>query len=120
MRTAIERSQEKHKKAADKHRRQMDLKHGDWVLLKFEKARLRKKKGKEKVYVKLSLRNYGPFRISEVINEVAYRLELLAHWQIHNAFHISLLKKYQGPEPVDPVLEDLLEVEELEEILQSE
>ena len=74
VRTAIERSQEKHKKAADKHRRQMDLKQGDWVLLKFEKARLRKKKGKEKVYVKLSPRNYGPFRIFEVINEVACAL----------------------------------------------
>ena len=48
VRTAIEKSQEKHKKAADKHRRQMDLKEGDWVLLKFDKARLRKKKGKEK------------------------------------------------------------------------
>ena len=41
-RTAIERSQEKHKKAADKHKRQMDLKQGDWILLKFEKARLLK------------------------------------------------------------------------------
>ena len=98
----------------------MDLKHGDWVLLKFEKARLRKKKGKEKVYVKLSLRNYGLFRISEVINEVIFRLELPAPWQIHNAFHISLLKQYQGPELVDPVLEDPLVVEELEEILQPE
>ena len=96
----------------------MDLKQGDWVLLKFEKARLRKKKGKEKKYVKLSLRNSGSFRISEVINEVAYRLKLLVHWHIHNAFHISLLKKYQGPEPMEPVLEDPPEVEELEEILQ--
>ena len=95
----------------------MNLKQGDWVLLKFKKARLRKKKGKEKVYVKLSLKNYGPLRISEVINEVAFRLELPAHWKIHNAFHISLLKKYQEPEPMDPVLEDPPEVEELEEIL---
>ena len=29
VQTAIERSQEKHKKAADKHRRQMNLKQGD-------------------------------------------------------------------------------------------
>ena len=53
-----------------------------------------------------------------MINEVAFRLELPAFWQIHNAFHISLLKKYQGPKPVKSVLEDSLEMEELEEILQ--
>ena len=81
----------------------MNLKQGDWVLLKFEKGRLQKKEGKEKIYVKLSLKNYGPFRISKVINEVAFRLELPAHWKIHNAFHISLLKKYQEPKPIELV-----------------
>ena len=67
------------------------------------------------MYVMLSLRNYGPFRIYEVINEVAFRLELPARWHIHNAFHISLLKKYQGLEPMDLIFEDPSEVEELEE-----
>ena len=53
-----------------------------------------------------------------MINEVAFRLELPYYWRIHNTFHISLLKKYQGPKPTEPVLEDPPEVEELEEILQ--
>ena len=52
-----------------------------------------------------------------MINEDAFRLELLVHWRIPNAFHISLLKKYQGLEPIEPVLKDLPEVEELEEIV---
>ena len=63
VRTAIERSQLKQKQAVDKHRRQLDLKIGEWVLMKFEKTRLHRLKGKEKVYVKLSPRYYGPFKV---------------------------------------------------------
>ena len=118
--TAIERSQEKHKKAANKHGRLMNLKDGEWVPLKFEKARLQKLKGKEKVYVKLSPWYYGPFTASKVIYEVAFRLELPEHWRIHNAFHISLLKKYQEPKPIEPVLKDPLKLEKFEEIFQPE
>ena len=39
---ALQRTQEKHKKAADKHRRHLEFVEGDWVLLKFEKARLKR------------------------------------------------------------------------------
>ena len=55
-----------------------------------------------------------------MINELASRLKLPEHWRIHNAFHISLFKKYQGLEPIELVLKDPPKVEELEEILQSE
>ena len=47
-------------------------------------------------------------------------MELPEHWRIHSAFHVSLLKKYQGPEPSQLVLKDPSEVEELEKILQPE
>ncbi|MCO5580422.1 hypothetical protein L7F22_034288 [Adiantum nelumboides] len=59
---AIQKAQEKQKKAADKHRRRLHFREGDWVLLRFEKARLRKQKGKEKFYPKLRMRYYGPFQ----------------------------------------------------------
>ncbi|XP_017980992.1 PREDICTED: uncharacterized protein LOC18592791 [Theobroma cacao] len=44
---------------------------------------------------KLNLRYIGPFRIVERIGPVAYRLELRPELdQIHNVFHVSMLKKY--------------------------
>ncbi|MCO5612294.1 hypothetical protein L7F22_066559 [Adiantum nelumboides] len=57
----LQKSQERQKKAADCHRRDLKLKENDWVLLRFEKARLRKKKEKERLFPKLSRRYYGPF-----------------------------------------------------------
>ncbi|MCO5586251.1 hypothetical protein L7F22_040190 [Adiantum nelumboides] len=46
VRETFQKSQERQKKATDRHRRDLKLKENDWVLLRFEKARLRKKKGK--------------------------------------------------------------------------
>jgi len=91
------------------------------VLLKFKKARLKKRPGKEGACPKLSTTYYGPFKVIEKINDVAFRLALLEHWwKVHNAFHVSLLCKYVGPEPLEPVMEDPPEVKELEEVLQPE
>lgn len=89
-------------------------------MLKFEKATLWKMKGKEKVYVKLALRYYGPFKVIKDISRVAFQLEFPNHWRIHNAFQVSLLKNYQGPKPAEPNYEDPLEVQELEDVLQPE
>ncbi|MCO5606549.1 hypothetical protein L7F22_060737 [Adiantum nelumboides] len=50
----LQKSQERQKKAAYRHRRDLKLKENDWVLLRFEKARLRKKKGKERLFPKLN------------------------------------------------------------------
>ncbi|MCO5555626.1 hypothetical protein L7F22_009171 [Adiantum nelumboides] len=50
----LQKSQERQKKRADRHRHDLKLKKNDWVLLRFEKARLRKKKGKERLFPKLS------------------------------------------------------------------
>ena len=36
----------------------------------------------------------GPFKIEEVLGPVTYRLKLLTIWQIHNVFHVVLLKPY--------------------------
>ncbi|MCO5612324.1 hypothetical protein L7F22_066591 [Adiantum nelumboides] len=115
-----EKSQERRKKAAHRHRRDLKLKENDWVLLRFEKARLRKKKGKERLYPKLSMRYYGPFQITERINDVSFRLRLPDTWKIHNAFHVSLLKPFRGDVPDDGEPDEQPDVEENEKILVPE
>src|SRR6266403_1560691 len=43
---------------------------------------------------KLTPKRLGPFRITQEISPVAYRLELPPNWRIHNVFHASLLTSY--------------------------
>ncbi|MCO5597747.1 hypothetical protein L7F22_051828 [Adiantum nelumboides] len=62
LRETLQNSQERQKKAADRNRCDLKLKENDWVLLRFEKARLRKKKGERKrLFPNLSMRYYRPF-----------------------------------------------------------
>ncbi|MCO5594717.1 hypothetical protein L7F22_048750 [Adiantum nelumboides] len=120
VKVALEKTQAKQKKGADRQRRDVVFSLGDWVLLRFEKARLKKMKGKERLFPKLSMRYYGPFQVCDIISDVAFTLKLLENWKIHNAFHVSLLKPYVGDVPEDMPAEDQPEVEELDEILVPE
>ncbi|MCO5605036.1 hypothetical protein L7F22_059213 [Adiantum nelumboides] len=63
VKVALEKTQAKQKKAVDRHRREVVFSLGDWVLLRFEKVRLKKMKGKEILFPKLSMRYYGPFQV---------------------------------------------------------
>ena len=47
-------------------------------------------------------------------------MKLPEHWQIHNAFHVSLLKPYKGVPPSAPIEEDPPEFDEMEEIIRPE
>jgi hypothetical protein len=51
---------------------------------------------------KLRPRYFGPYKVAAMINEVAYRLELPSTAQIHNVFHVGLLKKFLGTPPDSP------------------
>ena len=55
-----------------------------------------KKSGLEK----LKPRFYGPYCITRRVGEVAYELDLLGDSRIHNAFHVSCLKKAVGQQIV--------------------
>ena len=120
-------SQQKQKQAMDKHRRSLEFQPDDWVLLRFSKARLRQRIGKDwqgeptrhqNFYAKIPKRYYGPFQILERINKASQRLKFPSSWHIHNAFHVSLLKPFKGDSPSKPIEEDPPKFEEQEEILQ--
>ncbi|CAJ0919601.1 unnamed protein product [Ranitomeya imitator] len=58
---------------------------------------------------KFKPRFIGPYRISEVLNPVSFRLTLPDSFSIHNVFHRSLLQRYVAPmvpsvDPPAPVL----------------
>ena len=44
--------------------------------------------------MKLTPRQYEPFRVAAKISDIAYRLKLPSRWKIHNIFHASLLTPY--------------------------
>ncbi|MCO5547713.1 hypothetical protein L7F22_001164 [Adiantum nelumboides] len=110
VRETLQKSQERQKKATNCHRCDLKLKENDWVLLRFDKARLRQKKGKEE----LSMRYYGPFHITEQINDISFRLRLPDTWKIHNVFHVNLWKTF-GDVPDDGEPDEQPEVEANEE-----
>jgi hypothetical protein len=75
---------------------------------------------------KLAPRRHGPFKITQVMSAVNYRLELPTQWSIHPVFHIDLLTPYKetimhGPNFTRPTPE-LIDGEEeysVEKILDS-
>ena len=69
------------------------------------------------IYSKLSPKFYGPFKVTKMINDVTICLELPPHWEMHNAFHLSLLKTFASIVTSEPVAEDPPRFEELEQIL---
>jgi len=69
---------------------------------------------------KLMPRFVGPFRISAIINPLAFRLELPGRMRVHNVFHASLLKPFierpgeeYHPPPIEVDDEQEYEVEAL-------
>ena len=120
MQVALERAKECLRVArermvrfANEKRTERTFKPGDRVLLSSKHMRLTGPR-------KLLPRYIGPFTVTDVINPVAYRLDLPNNVRIHNVFHVSLLKLYLDggrvplpppPEVVDGELE--FEVEKI-------
>ncbi|KAM2806920.1 hypothetical protein COP1_047492 [Malus domestica] len=89
-------AQSRQKNYADKRRRPLQFNIGDHVFLKVSLRKGVKRFGKSG---KLAPRFIGPFEILERIGEVAYKLALPPQLSnVHNVFHVSMLRKYQ-PDP---------------------
>ena len=47
---------------------------------------------------KMKPKREGPFKITEVLGPVTYRVKIPATWRIHNVFHATLLRQYKENE----------------------
>jgi hypothetical protein len=47
---------------------------------------------------KLRAKRFGPFKVTEVLSAVTYRLDLPPAWRIHNTFHAAVLHPYKKME----------------------
>ena len=73
----------------ESHRRLVEFREGDLVLLSTRHLRFRH------CPQKLQRRFVGPFSVVKKISRVAYELKLPEDWSIHPVFHISLLKQWR-------------------------
>nr|GEV46882.1 putative reverse transcriptase domain-containing protein [Tanacetum cinerariifolium] len=102
----IKAARDHQKSYADKRRKPLDFSVGDYVLLKVSpwKGVVRfKKKGK------LAPRFFGPFEIIEKVGLVTYRLDMPEELNgIHDAFHVSNLKKCLADPTLQVPLDEIL------------
>jgi hypothetical protein len=92
IRQRLSAAQDRQKSYADMHRRNLEFTKGNKVFLKVAPMKGVTRFGKKR---KLNPRFIGPFEILERVGPIAYRLALpprLAN--IHDVFHVSMLRKY--------------------------
>ena len=90
VRQHLLRAQQRMKLYADKHRSERSFNIGDMVFLKLQpyvQASLA-----PRAHQKLSFHYFGPYKVLEKIEAVAYKLDLPDSSSVHPVFHVSLLK----------------------------
>ena len=101
IRGRLKTAQSRQKSYADRRRRPLEFMVGDFVFLKVSPMRGVTRFG---IKGKLAPRFTGPFEIIERVGPLAYRLDLPPHLSdIHNVFHVSMLRKYE-PDPSQVIM----------------
>ena len=120
---ALQDAQRRQTEYTNRHRRRLEFKIGDKVLLSTKN--IDAPADRRRPTKKLTPRRFGPFNIIEKMSPLVYKLDLPASMKTHPVFHISLLKKYnedtedfERPIPPPPVEDiDTNEEYEVEDIL---
>jgi hypothetical protein len=100
VRYRLEQAQIVQKQHYDRHHRQVSYQVGDWALLRLRHRTMSSLP--QATTGKLKPRYIGPYRVAELINDVAVRLDLPPQARIHDVFHVSALKKFSGVPPSIP------------------
>jgi hypothetical protein len=77
---------------ADRKRNDLQFNVGDQVLLKLQSYT--QSTVASRPFPKLAYKYFGPYKVLECVNSVAYRLDLLEDTMIHHVFHVSQLKLF--------------------------
>jgi hypothetical protein len=88
---AIKKAQARQVLNANRKRRDHQFSVGDTVYLSRDHLR---EKGAPDAKQKFQKRNYGPYKIKQVLSPVTYRLDLPAAVKIHPVVHISALREH--------------------------
>ncbi|CAN6440881.1 unnamed protein product [Victoria cruziana] len=112
----LQTAQHRQKCYTDRRCRALEFEVGDFVFLKISPTKGIFRFGKRG---KLSPRFIGPFDVTKRIGLAAYRLALPPHLnQVHNVFHVSMLRKYlpdsnRQTEHIDVQIDERFSVSEM-------
>nr|GFB71159.1 putative reverse transcriptase domain-containing protein [Tanacetum cinerariifolium] len=101
----IQAARDRQKSYADLKRKPMEFQVGDKVMLKVSPWKWVVRFGKRG---KLNPRYVGPFKLLEMVRDVAYKLDLPEELsRVHNTFHVSNIKKCHADGPLAVPLDGL-------------
>jgi hypothetical protein len=84
------------KQYQDKSRREVQFAVGDWVWVRLNQWTA---VGVTTTPSKLGPKFYGSYQVLQKVGEVSYMVQLPQNARIHDVFHVSLLKKFEGITP---------------------